>query len=80
MQAPRTGAPIIKTRTFRITDYELTFSAQVGDNGGSNLRRSSRNLSDPSVPAVRPGAHPRAEAAIESARAQGVEWMANFGQ
>jgi hypothetical protein len=73
---------MIATQTFRLKDYELTCSAQVTDNGRFEpVLVVSRQVwpSRPRTIAVRRGAHTSAEVAIESARAQGVEWVANFG-
>ena len=73
---------MIETQTFRFRDYELTCGAQASDNGRFEPALVISKHIWPSRPrtiAVRRGAHPTAEVAIESARAQGVEWMANFG-
>lgn len=73
---------MIETRIYRLRDYELTCSAQACDNGRFEPALVISKLVWPSRPrtiAVRRGAHPTAEVAIESARAQGVEWIENFG-
>lgn len=70
------------TQHFRVKDYELTCSARVSDNGTFEPVLVIAKQAWPSRPrsiAVNRGAHPTAEVAIESARAQGVEWVANFG-
>ena len=74
---------MIQTQTFRLSDYELTCSAQASDNGRFEPALVISKQTWPSRPrtiAVRRGAYPTAEVAIESAHAQGVEWVANFGQ
>ena len=71
-----------ETRTFRLGDYELTCSARASENGRFEPMLVVAKHIWPSRPrtiAVRRGAHPSAEVAIESARAQGIEWVANFG-
>ncbi len=76
------GVAVGETQTFRIKDYELTCSAQACDNGRFEPALVISRQVWPSRPrtiAVRRGAHPTPEIAIESARAQGVEWIANFG-
>ena len=76
------GAAMLDKQTFRIKDYELTCSARATDNGRFEPALVVSKHIWPSRPrtiAVRRGAHPTAEVAIESARAQGVEWVTNFG-
>ncbi len=73
---------MIETQTFRLKDYELTCSARACDNGRFEPALViSKNIwpSRPRTIAVRRGAHPSAEVAIESAHAQGVEWVTNYG-
>jgi hypothetical protein len=73
---------MIETQTFRLKDYEMTCSALATDKGlFEPMLTVSRQIwpSRPRTIAVRRGAHPSAEVAIESARAQGVEWVTNFG-
>ncbi len=73
---------MIETQTFRLKDYELTCSAQASDNGEFEPALVITRNTWPSRPrtiAVRRGAHPTAEVAIESARAQGIQWVTDFG-
>jgi len=73
---------MIATQTFRVQKYTLTCSAQATDNGRFEPALViSRDIwpSRPRTIAVRRGAHLSAELAIESAHAQGVEWVTNFG-
>jgi hypothetical protein len=74
---------MIEKQVFRLNGYELTCSAHVSDNGRFEPTLVIAKHNWPSRPrtiAVRRGAHPTPEVAIESARAQGVEWVANFGR
>ena len=73
---------MIATQTFRVANYELTCSARPTDNGRFEPELVISKQTWPSRPRtidVRRGAHVTAEVAIEAARAQGVEWIANFG-
>ncbi|CAD5367015.1 conserved hypothetical protein [Rubrivivax sp. A210] len=73
---------MIDTQTFRLKDYELICSAVARDNGCFEPVLVIAKQAWPSRPrmiAVRCGAHPSAAVAIESAHAQGLEWVANFG-
>ena len=73
---------MIATRRFRVQNYTLTCSAQATDNGRFEPALViSRGVwpSRPRTIAVRRGAHLSPELAIESAHAQGVEWVTNFG-
>ena len=73
---------MIETQTFRLRDYDLTCSAQASDNGRFEPALVISKHIWPSRPrtiAVRRGAFPTAEVAIESAHAQGVEWVTDFG-
>lgn len=73
---------MIETRTFQFKNYELTCSARASDRGRFEPALVISKQIWPSRPrtiAVRRGAHPSAEVAIESARAQGIEWVSNFG-
>jgi hypothetical protein len=73
---------MIETQTFRLRDYELACSAQPSDNGRFEPALVISKQVWPSRPrtiAVRRGAHPTAEVAIQSAHAQGIEWVNNFG-
>ncbi len=70
------------TQTFRMREYELICSALASDNGRFEPALVIARQIWPSRPrtiAVRRGAHPNAEVAIESAHAQGIEWVKNFG-
>jgi len=70
------------TQVFRLKDYELTCSATVGDSGKFEPALVITRYIWPSRPrtiAMRRGAHPSADMAIESAHAQGIEWVTNFG-
>jgi len=73
---------MIATQTFRVKEYTLTCSAKACDNGRFEPALVISKDVWPSRPrtiAVRRGGHLSAEVAIESARAQGVEWVTNFG-
>lgn len=73
---------MIATQTFRLEHYELTCSAQACDNGTFQPALViSKNVwpSRPRTIAVRRDRHPTADVAIESAHAQGLEWVRNFG-
>ena len=70
------------TQVFRLWNYELTCSAYPIENGRFEPTLVISKLVWPSRPrtiAVRRGGHPTAEFAIQSAHAQGVEWITNFG-
>jgi hypothetical protein len=70
------------TQTFRLKDYELTCGALPTDNGKFEPVLVISKATWPSRPrtiAVQRGGYPTAAAAIESAHAQGVEWVENFG-
>lgn len=73
---------MIETQTFRLKDYDLICSAKATDNGRFEpVLVVSRQVwpSRQRTIAVRRGAHPSAESAIEAAHAQGIEWVTNFG-
>jgi len=73
---------MIASQTFRVQKYTLTCSALATDNGRFEPELVISKDVWPSRPrtiAVRRGAHLSAELAIESAHAQGLEWVANFG-
>jgi hypothetical protein len=73
---------MIATQIFRIKDYELSCSASASDNGRFEPALVISKLAWPSRPrtiAVRRGAHPTSEMAIEAARVAGVEWVRDFG-
>jgi hypothetical protein len=71
-----------ETQTFHLKHYDLTCGAQPCDNG---LFQPSlviaRNVwpSRPRTIAVRRDHYPTAAIAIESAHAQGLEWVREFG-
>lgn len=70
------------TQTFRLERYDLTCSARPCDNGMYEPAVVvARNIwpSRPRTIAVNRDRHPSADSAIESARAQGLEWVRNFG-
>lgn len=73
---------MIETQIFRLRDYDLLCSAKAGDNGRFEPALVISKHTWPSRPRtidVRRGSHPTAEVAIESAHAQGVQWVADFG-
>lgn len=73
---------MIATQVFRLKEYELTCSAELGDSGKFEPTLVITSQVWPSRPrtiAMRRGAHPSAAIAIESAHAQGIEWVTNFG-
>lgn len=70
------------TQTFRVADYELVCSAQARDNGLFEPALVISKMVWPSRPrtiALRRDPLPTEEVAIQSAYAQGVEWIQNFG-
>lgn len=70
------------TQTFRIREYDLTCSATANDCGSFEPVLIISKAIWPSRPrtiVVRRGAHASADVAIESAHAQGIEWVTNFG-
>jgi hypothetical protein len=73
---------VIATQIFRLKDYELACSAKASDSGKFEpalVISRQRWPSRPRTIAVRRGGYPTAEVAIESAHAQGIEWVANYG-
>lgn len=73
---------MVQTQIFRLEDYELTCGARATDNGRFEPALVISKLAWPSRPRtidVRRGAHPTPESAIESAYAQGLEWVKNYG-
>jgi hypothetical protein len=73
---------MIETHVFQVKNYTLTCSARATDKGRFEPTLVISKQVWPSRPRtidVVRGAHPSVEVAIESARAQGVEWIANFG-
>ncbi len=69
-------------QVFRLRDYELVCSARAVDSGKFEPALViSRNVwpSRPRVIAVQRGHFLNEDAAIESARAQGIEWINNYG-
>jgi hypothetical protein len=77
--------PVFKmsvTQTFRLRDYELACSARAIDNGRFEPTLIvTRNVwpSRPRTIAMQRGDFQSVASAIESARAQGIEWVANYG-
>jgi hypothetical protein len=73
---------MMEMQTFRSERYDLVCSAQVCDNGTYRaVLVISRNIwpSRPRTIAVRAEHHSTADVAIESAHAQGLEWVKNYG-
>ena len=73
---------MIASQTFRVQKYRLTCSALATANGRFEPALVISKDAWPSRPrtiAMRRGAHLSAELAIESAHAQGLEWVANCG-
>ncbi len=73
---------MVSTQTYRLKDYDLVCSAQASDSGKFEPSLVIARHVWPSRPrtiAMRRGAHPTADAAIESAYAQGVDWVTNYG-
>lgn len=73
---------MIEVETFRFEQYELACSARVSDNGHFEPLLIITKRVWPTRPrtiAVRRGGHPSVEGAIAAARAQGIEWVANYG-
>ena len=69
-------------KTFRLKHYELICGAKQVDNGKfvPTLVISSNTWpSRPRTIAIQPGHFLSEDVAIESAHAQGLEWIANFG-
>jgi hypothetical protein len=70
------------TQVFRLRDYELVCSAKPVDSGKFEpVLVITRNVwpSRPRNIAMRRGDHHTEQVAIESAHAQGLEWIANYG-
>jgi hypothetical protein len=70
------------TRTFHFEGYELTCGAQACDDGTFQPALVISKDVWPSRPrtiALQRDRLESAEAAIDSARTQGLEWIANFG-
>jgi hypothetical protein len=73
---------MIAAQIYRLKDYELMCSAKVVEGGKFEpMLVISRNAwpSRPRTIAVRRGDFSTEAVAIESAHAQGLEWIANFG-
>jgi hypothetical protein len=71
-----------QTQVFRLKDYELICGAKAVDGGKflPTLVISSNTWpSRPRTIALQRGAFATEAVAIESAHAQGLEWIANFG-
>jgi hypothetical protein len=69
-------------KTFRCGHYNLVCSAEVCDNGTFRAALVvAKNVwpGRPRTIEMRRDRHPTAEVAIESAYAQGLEWIRNFG-
>lgn len=70
------------TRIFRHQDYELVCSAKAVDAGkfAPSLVVSKQVWpTRPRVIAVNRGDHSSEDTAIDAARAQGIEWVQNYG-
>jgi hypothetical protein len=73
---------MLATQVFRLNDYELVCGARVVDGGKFEPTLVVSSNTWPSRPrtlAVQRGNFPTEALAIESAHAQGLEWIANFG-
>jgi hypothetical protein len=71
-----------EVQTFQFEQYELTCSAKASDNGRFEPSLVITKRVWPTrarTIAVRRGSHPSFEGAIAAARAQGLEWVANYG-
>lgn len=72
----------MEVRTFRSERYDLVCSAQVCDNGMFQPALVVYKNVWPTRPrtiALTRDRHPTAVVAIESAHAQGLEWVRNYG-
>jgi hypothetical protein len=70
------------TQTFHVKEYELSCSAVPSAKGGFEPALVICRQAWPKRPrtiAVDRGPHASADSAIESAHAQGIEWVANYG-
>ncbi len=70
------------TKTFHHQNYELQCSARLGDSGQfvpSLVVSKQVWPTRPRVIAMRRGDYTTEALAIEAARAQGVEWILNYG-
>ena len=70
------------SRVFRHENYELVCSASAADNGEfvpSVVLSKQIWPTRPRVVAVARGHHATEETAIDAARAQGIEWIVNYG-
>jgi hypothetical protein len=70
------------SKLFKHRDYEMQCGAKPVDNGKFAPTLVVTKRSWPTRPreiAVERGDHASAEAAIEAAYAQGVEWVTNYG-
>lgn len=70
------------TQTFHVKEYELTCSAVPKASGGFEPALVICRQAWPKRPrtiAVERSAHASADDAIESAHAQGIKWVANYG-
>jgi hypothetical protein len=73
---------MVATEIFRVKGYELACSAMANDTGKFEPALIVSRQTWPSRPrtiAVRRGGYLTPEVAIESARAQGIEWVTNYG-
>lgn len=70
------------SRVFRHQNYELRCGASADDSGGfvpAVVVTKQVWPTRPRVVAVRRGNYPTVQIAIEAARMQGIEWIANYG-
>ena len=73
---------MVETQIFRVRDYELTCGAKAIDNGAFAPTLVITKCVWPSRPrtiAMQRGEFQTADTAIESAHAQGLDWIANYG-
>jgi hypothetical protein len=71
------------TRVFKLEKYELICGARPVDNGSfepSLVLTQNVWPTRPRTIAMRKGGFPSEDLAIAAARAQGIEWIANYGQ
>ena len=73
---------MVETQIFRFRDYELTCGAKAIDSGAfapTLVVAKSTWPSRPRTIAMQRGDFLTVDTAIESAHAQGLEWIANYG-
>ncbi len=70
------------SRVIRHQNYELLCGASAADDGGFMPAVTVTKQvwpTRPRVVAMRRGNYPTEEIALEAARAQGIEWIVNYG-